>query len=210
MDSRYAAEMLACASRFAPQLQEYYCYCIGHRQEHLAGPLLARAPGAVPVLIGISPEELVRVRDALRPAEVMGFVADVFSPGWERELPAAPALIGITSLLGSVADRKKEAFLREAAARLRPGGVLIWSDLFLPQSLELYERYQAAEAEELCRNEPGLTAEAAVRRIAEYHRSLYGIPVLFDRARELLYDAGFGSVDAVWKQYGYAALVAVR
>ena len=210
MDSRYAAEMLECASRFAPRLPEYYCYCIGHRQEYLAGPLLARTPGAVPVLIGISPEELVRVRDALRPAEVMGFVTDVFSPGWERELPTAPALIGITSLLGSVTDRKKETFLREAAARLRPAGVLIWSDLFLPQSLELYERYQAAEAEELCRNEPGPAPEAAVRRIAESHRSLYGIPVLLDRARELLYAAGFGSVDVVWKRYGYAALVAAK
>jgi hypothetical protein len=155
---------------------------MGGAQEQLVRPVVARAPGAVPVLVGVSPERLVQARDALLPVEGDGLRHRCVRAGLGAGTAGPPALIGITALLGSVPDRKKEAFLQEAVAALAPDGILIWADLFLPQTLALYERYQTAEAEALCGLEPGLTMEAAIRRVADTQRVLYGSPVLLERA----------------------------
>ena len=200
-------QALADGAGFVPVPPEspFYFYCIGRAQAAAAAPLLERAPAAVPVFVGESPELLMEARDRIRGAEPMGYVSDIFRNNWEESLPTAPLAVFLTCILSRRSDREKIGVLKKIHERLKPGGVVLWSDLFLPGSLELFESFQLLEARIL-----GLPEERALRQITELHRNRYPAPCLLDRGRDLLGECGFCDITVVWKRFGYALLVAVK
>ena len=144
-------------------------------------------------------------RSALRGAEPMGYVADIFRQNWQESLPTAPRAVFLTGILSSRSDREKEVVLRAVHERLKPGGLVLWTDLFLPGSLELFEAFQLMEAGTM-----SCPPDAAFRRISELHRSLYPSPALLDRALEMLNRCGFCNTAVVWKRFGYTLLAAEK
>ena len=101
-------------------------------------------------------------------------------------------------------DVEKKVFLDKIHERLKPGGVLIWIDLFLPHSIEVFEKYQLLEAEST-----EISVEKALREIVLRHRQSYPIPCLLEKAETMLYESGFDNVEVVWKRLGYTAIAAL-
>jgi len=202
-----ATEALSDAAALVPleQGKRFYFYCIGRGQSVVASRILKRAPAAVPVLLGDSPETLMEERSGLEGVEPMGYVADIFRNNWEASLPTAPLAVFTTCILSSRPDREKRAVLEKVCGRLKPGGVLLWTDLFLPYSLELFEQFQLMEADIIA-----MPFVEALREVAERHRRFFPVPCLLAKGIELLYECGFGNVAVIWKRFGYTVLAAFR
>jgi hypothetical protein len=185
----------------APAPRAGHIWLFGERRADIARALCARSHVSGPppniVLAGDNPEELFAEKTALN-TECMGFLCDIQRPGWSGGLPRPVLAISASFCLSRLCARETQMFLREACHSLCPGGVLLWSDFFLPQSLDLLTIYQKEHADRIEKSE----AFEALLLKRDF--------ILFEKAMQVLTENGFSNFEVAAKRMNLAVIAAYK
>jgi len=177
-------------------------WCIGKRKANIIRPIQAVKPDIRPVLIGKERKELFLERDRLAELPSMGFLRDIETPGWTVGLPYPVHAVSLGFRLSSLNDDTRRECLKDLSDLLVMGGLVLWSDFFLPQTLEIHATY-LDEYTRIASIDP-LDAGRFRETFLEHHPN----PVLLETAVNEVYAAGFANAEIVAKRMGIAVLVA--
>ncbi len=168
----------------------------------LSGMVAAAYPHAELVLVDGAPAMLDRARERLRGHAAVSYVAaDLRDP-----LPAGPFDAVVSALaIHHLDDHAKRELLGRVLAVLRPGGVLAWAEQVAGPTPDLERRYVERWIAR-CRAS-GVDEAAMQESLARQALDLH-----LPEGPQLgwLAEAGFTTVDLVFKDERFAVLVAVR
>lgn len=167
----------------------------------LSAAIREQLPQAEITLLDAAPAMLSQARELLGEAGVRYLTADLLDP-----LPAGPWDAIVSALaIHHLDDEGKRGLFARIHAALRPGGVFVNAEQVsgpTPRLAALYERWH----EQLARSAGSDDDEwrGAVERMS--HDRLAGA----EDQLAWLRDAQFSEVDCLFKQYGFAVIVAIR
>ncbi len=177
-------------------------WCAGRRKPDLIRAIREHRPGIRPVLIGKDRDELFLERDVLQDIPSMGFLRALDQPGWTTGLPYPVHAASLAFRFSALHDAARIHCIGELAEKMSRGGILIWSDFFLPQTLELQALY-LAEYARLSGEDSADTGEFE-QSFLTHHPN----PVLLETAISEVYAGGFANAEIVSKRLGVAVLMA--
>lgn len=177
-------------------------WCAGKRKPDLIRRLRLQKPQLRPVLLGTDRSALFLERDLLRDIPSMGFLRNLDHAGWSNGLPYPVQAASLAFCLSALPDAARVSCIAELALKMPQDGILIWSDFFLPQTLDLQSCYLAEYAR--------LATEEDVTGFEESFVAEHPNPVLLETAINEVYHGGFANAEIISKRLGIAVLVAQK
>jgi hypothetical protein len=177
-------------------------WCAGRRKPDVIKAIMGTRPKIQPVLIGHDRDELFSERATLGQVSSMGFLRDLERPGWTLGLPYPVHAASLGFYLSSLEDGTRMQCLQELAVSMASGGILVWSDFFLPQRLELQALYLEEYVRWSARDEKQFS------NMAQAFSTHHSNPVLLETAITEIYASGFANAEIVSKRLGVAVLMA--
>jgi len=186
-----------------------YFYAIGENLSLFSNAVLQKFPEMKPVLLNEQRDTLLKARDEMPALDVMGFIKEFHKPNWKKDLPESPLLIGVSQFLSRLPNEVKADLVNEMYTMIKLGGYLLVGDLFIPQTIGLFEPYlRQISLEQSFSDKINLTE--GLSRVKSYLRDNGRELCLPETMYEILYEAGFKSVELVYKKMLFGFIIAKK
>ena len=212
--SDYNDAILRCVPRYHEMLDAIFAYLpadlmprrileLGCGGGHLTSRALSLHPQARLIAVDLS-QEMLRMTRRVGEDHRLDLVCDDFAQLCFR--PAGFDLIISSISLHHLKDAAKQTLFEQAWQALRPGGVFCYSDQFAGETPEIYQRHMErwqVEATRLGATPQEWEEWMRHHREDDHHATL-------TEQMDWLREAGFVSVDCVWRNLLWTVLIAVR